>query len=314
VRTSSSWLAPPPVSVAIEIASRRVTVAQIGRAGSNWAVTAYASRPLPEAAVVPALSGTNIANGVAVRDALAGALDQAGLRSVRRAALIVPDSIARVSLLTFEQNAARGAELDQLVKWQLRKALPFPIEEAVVSHAPATAAGNTLIAATVARRDVVAEYEAVPGALGIHAGLVDLASFSVMNAIIGSGGAPAGDWLLVHLAAEATSLAILRGADLLFYRHRAAVDEEPLGSLVHQTAMYHEDRLGQGGFARVWVCGAGPAADDARAEVSRRLGVDAIPVDIQPAAALADRIAASADLLESLAAPVGILLRDRPAA
>jgi len=45
-----------------------------------------------------------------------------------------------------------------------------------------------------------------------------------MNTVIGAGAAPDGDWLLVHLASEATSLAILRGRSLMFYRHRTAID------------------------------------------------------------------------------------------
>ena len=84
----------------------------------------------------------------------------------------------------------------------------------------------------------------------------------------------------------------------MFYRHRASVEEEPLSALVHQTAMYHEDRLGHGGFARVWLCGAGPAAEEARIEISRRLGVPAAFVDVQAAAALRDRASASPDVLD----------------
>jgi Tfp pilus assembly PilM family ATPase len=313
VRTSS-WLAPSPVAVAIEIATRRVTVAAIASAGNGWALASQASVPLAEGTVVPALAGTNVVDPVAVTAALREALEAAGLGSTRRAALIVPDSVARVSILSFEQVPGRAADLDQLVRWQVRKALPFPMEEATLAHCPATGGSAPLIAATVARRDVIAEYEAIPAALGIHAGLVDLASFNVMNTVIRAGGAASGDWLLVHQAAEATTLAILRGEDLLFYRHRTAVDEEPLGALVHQTAMYHEDRLGHGGFARVWVSGAGPAAEAARREVSRRLGVPAEPVDVLAAAPLQPGSASSPDLLDALAAPVGVLLRERSAA
>jgi hypothetical protein len=148
--------------------------------------------------------------------------------------------------------------------------------------------------------------------LGIHAGLVDLASFNVMNVVIG-GGAPAGDWLFVHLASEATSLAILRGRSLMFYRHRTAVDEEPLGSLVHQTAMYHEDRLGGGGFAAAWVSGAGHLTDDARREVGDRLGIEAGLVDVRPAAGMGRGTSVAADELDALAAPVGLLIRDSAA-
>ena len=48
---------------------------------------------------MPALTGANIAKPAVVADALQRALDRAGLRSARRAALVVPDSVARVSLL-----------------------------------------------------------------------------------------------------------------------------------------------------------------------------------------------------------------------
>ena len=95
------------------------------------------------------------------------------------------------------------------------------------------------------------------------------------------------------------------------------MDDEPLSSLVHQTAMYHEDRLGGSEFARVWLCGGtfvGASAERARDEISDRLGVSAEVVDVRPGAQLRDRMHASVDVLDLLAAPVGLLLRDRKAA
>jgi type IV pilus assembly protein PilM len=315
---SSVWLTAAPPSVAIEIASRRVTVAAVS-SGARPVVSAFASEPLPDEAVTPSLTGSNVPNVALVASAVGRALDRAGLKSARRAALIVPDSVARVTLLSLEQIPSRQSDLDQLVRWQLKKATPFPIEEAQISYFPAHAIdGAATLAAVVARRDVIAQYEAVATVLGIHPGLVDVASFNIMNAIMRAGAATAGDWLLVCLAAEATSLAILRGQDLLFYRHRAAVDEEPIGALVHQIAMYHEDRLGGSQFARVWLCGAALAGSSAQAEVARReiaqlLSAPAEAVDIRAAAELRGDVA-TADVLDALAAPVGVLLRDRKVA
>jgi len=235
----------------------------------------------------------------------------------------VPDTVARVSLLPFQQLPPRAADVDQLIRWQLKKSTPFPIEEAQVSHFDAhTDAGTRTLAAVVARRDVIAQYEAVATAVGIHAGLVDLSSFSIMNALLSSGTAAQGDALVVCLAPEATTLAILRGRDLMFYRHRAVVDEEPLSALVHQTAMYHEDRLGGERFGHVWLCGAttsaatggGSPAEDVRREIAQRLGVGAEAVDVRTVASLRDRVDAGAGALDALAAPVGVLLRDRQAA
>lgn len=309
----TSWLAPVPPKVAIEIATGRVTVVELGRRGGSPSITGYATEPIAQEAVTPALAGVNIPDVDVVALGLRRAFDRAGLGSVGRAALIVPDGVARVSLLGFEELPAKTEDLDKLVRWQLRKATPFPLEEAQLSwFAAHHENGSHTIAATVARRDVIAQYEAVAEALDVHVGIVDVASFNVMNAVIGAGGAPAGDWMLVTTAAEATSLLIGRGEDLMFYRHRAAVDEEPLSALVHQTAMYHEDRLGGSRFSRVWLCGAGLArqADQVRREISERLGVPAETVDIRPAAALPEGISASVEVLDTLAAPVGALLRD----
>ena len=89
-----SWLAPPQPDVAIEIAHRRLTVAQLGR-GTPAVVTAYASETLPDDAVVPSLTLRNIAHPKVVADALKRALDRAGIKSPSRVALVVPDTVAR---------------------------------------------------------------------------------------------------------------------------------------------------------------------------------------------------------------------------
>jgi Tfp pilus assembly PilM family ATPase len=314
----SAWLTATPPTVAIEIASGRVTVVELAQSSGGPVISACGSEPLPREAVAPALTGPNIPNPAVVIDALRRALDHAGLRAPRRAALVVPDSVARVSLLSFDEVPPRPSDLDQLIKWQLRKATPFPIDEARIDHLVAYKEGkSTTFAAIVARPEVLAEYEAVATAIGVHAGIVDLASFNVINAVIGAGAAAVTDWLVICLAEEATTIAILRGTDLMFYRHRAALDVEPLSALVHQTAMYHEDRLGGSAFSHVWLCGAALAAggaERARRDISARLNVSAETVDIRPAASLRDRIAVSPDVLDALAAPVGILLRERKAA
>jgi len=314
--SSSLFLSYSPPSIAIEIASRRLTVVEVS-SGAKPSVTAYASEPLVPEAVMPALTGTNIPNVNAVADALRRALERAGLRSPRRAALVVPDSVARVTMMSFEHLPAKAADVDQLIRWQLKKSLPFPVDDALVSHfvVKSSGTGETVIA-TAARRDVIAQYEAVAAGAGIHAGVVDLASFNVMNALLASGPSATADTLVVCLAAEATTLAILRGSDLMFYRHRAALENEPLSALVHQTAMYHEDRLGAAKFARVILAGAALAGSAAQTQfgIADRLGLTAEAIDVRSAASFRDRVSVTPEVLDALAAPVGVLLRERKAA
>lgn len=312
-----SWLAPPQPEVAIEIAHRRLTVAQLGR-GTPPPVSAYASETLPDDAVIPSLTSRNIAHPKIVSDALKRALDRAGIKSPSRVALVVPDTVARVSLLPFEQMPGRQSDLEQLIRWNVKKSVPFPVEDAVLSYVPATAdGGTTTLAAVVSRRDVIAEYEAVADAIGAHAGIVDIASFNVINTALVSGAAPkTGDWLLVCLADDSTTIVIMRGSSLMFHRHKPAADSEPLSALVHQTAMYHEDRLGGTQFARVLLSGGGAGIEGggherARKDIADRLHADVQTLDVRAAAILTDRVLASPELLDALAAPIGALLRER---
>jgi hypothetical protein len=229
-------------TVAVELAAHQVSAASLEFRGGKPFVAAHAVEPLPDGALVPSLTVRNAHNRVAVVAALTRVLERTG--RPRRVGLVVPDLVAKVSLVRFEQVPARTADLDQLVRWQVRKAAPFAIEEAQVSYVPGNAprTGREFIV-SLARRDVVEEYEALCADAGAHAGVVDLATFNVVNVVL-AGAAPSSvDWLLVNVAPDYASIAIMRGEHLIFFRNRAAETEGTLADLVHQTAMYYEDRL-----------------------------------------------------------------------
>jgi hypothetical protein len=79
--------------------------------------------------------------------------------------------------------------------------------------------------------------------------------------------------------------------------------------------MYHEDRLGGGGFRKLVLAGASvigaDEADRFRRLIEERIGMMVEPIDFRPTVELRDRIAASPELLDMLAPAIGVLLRDR---
>lgn len=316
-RGRTSWFASPPPAVALEIAAGRVAGVAIAPQGTGFVVAAHAAEPLDPAVAAPALNAANVHDERGLAAVIGSVLGQLGHRA-RKIALVLPDSIAKVSLLRFEKVPARAQDLEQLIRWQVRKAAPFRIEDAQVSWQPGAAVegGGREYLVVVARRDIVQAYERACERAGGHAGVVDLASFNHINAVLASGAVP-GDWLLVHLAPDYGTLAVIRDGEVIFFRNRAAGGEGELADLVHQTAMYHEDRLGGGGFSRVILAGAsslGPDwVDHFRMLLHERIGVPVEPIDVMAAAPLRDRIAAAQDLRDRLAAPLGILLRDRVA-
>ena len=107
---------------------------------------------------------------------------------------------------------------------------------------------------------------------GAHAGVVDLASFSLVNAVLAGGGAGDADWLLVHVAHGYSTIAIVRRGRLILFRNRPAEGDGNLANLVHQTTMYYEDRLDGGGFRRTYLAAS---AANTPARGCRHLAPDA---------------------------------------
>ena len=311
----ASWLASPPPDAAVEISPERVSVATLATRSGSLFIQSHATSPLRPGLVVPSLTAHNITDAPAVAAALRAALDRVGGRP-RRIALVLPDLAARISLIHFEQVPARREDLDQLVRWHLRKAAPFPIEDACVTYSEgARVANGTGFITVLARRDVIREYEGVCEAVGADAGLVDVATLSVLNLFVaGARSAPTGDWLVVHMRPDYTSLVIMRNEHVVFFRSRPEGDDETLSDLVHQTAMYYQDRLSGQGFSRVLLGGTGRvvgAVDLARIHLEERLGLSVEPIDPTQVATLTDRIGTTPDLMDVLATLVGILLRTR---
>jgi Tfp pilus assembly PilM family ATPase len=282
---------------------------------ARLAIQSYAIEALPEAAVTASLTSQNILDRPAVAAALRAAIGRLVSRPAR-VALIIPDVAAKVSVIRFERVPSRRDDLDQLVRWQMRKAAPFPIDDACVTYSPGTRAsdGSGEFVVVVARNDVIKGYEDVCTDAGLHAGLVDIATFSVVNLALASTRATDGDWLIVHRRPEYTSIAIVRNGDLIFFRNRPEEDEESLTDVVHQTAMYYQDRLAGEGFARVLLGGsngAGGIVDHLHQSLEERLGAVVESIDPTSAATLPDRITATSELMDALSPLTGVLLRTR---
>jgi Tfp pilus assembly PilM family ATPase len=300
---------------AVEITASRVAGVSLEDRGGRTVIAAHVIEPLPDDAVVPALNAANIRDRAAVASALARVLEQIG--RPRRIGLVVGDPVVKVSLVKLQQVPARAQDLEQVIRWQVRKSAPFAIEEAQIGYQTGlrTDEGQEFIV-TLARRDVIDEYETICAGAGAHAGIVDLSTFNVVNTVLVGGNVPSGDWLLVNVAPGWESIAIMRGQHLIFFRSRGVDGEGTLADLVHQTAMYYEDRLSGAGFRRVMLSGASVAGDaeGLRRGLADRLATTVEGVDATLAAALTDRVSAGGALLDTLAPLVGLILRHREAA
>ncbi|MGI8671660.1 MAG: type IV pilus biogenesis protein PilM [Luteitalea sp.] len=310
-----AWLQTPSPTLGLELDAHRVTAVLIDRHATPPLIRASASVPLPPGAILPSLTAANIPGREQAVRAVREVVDQVGGRQ-RRVALVIPDTAAKVSLLPFEQVPSSPRDLEQLIRLQLRKTVPFPLEQAQVSWAggPVTGAGATFAVAAM-RRAIVEEYEGVCAAAGLHAGAVDLSTFNVVNVVLLADAAnqpPSGDWLLVHVTPGYASIVIVRNGEIIFFRTRRADADEPVPDVVHQTRMFYEDRLTGQGFSRVLLAGGSDVADRAALvrEIESRLDARVTALTLAGVATFGDRIGATDQVLSQVVAPAGLVLRE----
>ena len=117
--------------IACEIAADRVLAGRISESGQILEV--YAARELAPGSVVPDLTEPNIRQPEALRQVLRAVLDEVAGRS-RDVIAVLPDATARVMLLDFDALPPNPKEAEGVVRFRLKKSLPFEVDQAKVSY------------------------------------------------------------------------------------------------------------------------------------------------------------------------------------
>jgi Tfp pilus assembly PilM family ATPase len=169
----------PPL--ACEIAADRVLAGRASDAGRM--VEVASARELAPGTVVPDLMEANLRDGAAVRQAIESALGSLGSRS-RDVIAILPDTAVRVVLLDFETLPPKRDEAEAVVRFRLKKSLPFDPADAHVSyHAQTTRKGVQAVAAVVLKT-VLEEYESAFRDAGYNPGVLMPSMLSAIGAAI----------------------------------------------------------------------------------------------------------------------------------
>jgi type IV pilus assembly protein PilM len=159
-----------------------------------------------------------IAGGAAARAKLVAAVKSA-LESVslkaREVTLVVPDAAVRVLLLDFDELPAKPAEALPVVRFRLKKLLPFDADDAAVSYQiMATARGVVQVIAVAMPREVLTDYESVVREAGFEPGAI-LPSTLAALAGLSESDIP---MLVVNAGREGVTTAIVKGGLLLLHR------------------------------------------------------------------------------------------------
>jgi len=179
-----------------------------------------------------------------VAAAIRSALGQVSPRT-RYVTLVLPDTAVRVFVLDFDSLPTKAAEAYPVLRFRLRKMVPFDVEHAGLSYQVLVENKDECkVLAAVLPGQVLAEYEAAVRAAGYEPGAVlpsGLAALDVDDSMEAA--------LIANLSALALTTSITNGQDLLLYRTIDLPDDPILRAQEVQrgiavAAAYYEDKLG----------------------------------------------------------------------
>ena len=257
--------------LACEISADRVLAGRVSESGGH-ALEACASTELAPGSVVPDLIETNLRQPDAVYESVRDTLSSVGGRS-RDVIAVLPDASVRVVLLDFDTLPSKRDEAESVVRFRLKKSLPFDVEKAKVSYHVQPSNGSVRVIAAVALANVVEDYEAAFRQAGYEPGVV----MPSMLAALGAAHA-AEPSLVIKVDARTTSIAILDGQQLLLFRtlentRGVTITGEQLAEEVYPSVVFFQDTYHLN-IGQIFVAGlpeSGGAAPALRAQTGAQV-------------------------------------------
>lgn len=246
--------------LACEISPDRILAARVADKGRI--VADCATSELAAGSVLPDLVETNLPQRQSVREAIERTLSGISEGS-RDVIAVLPDAAVRVVMLDFEMLPNDPAEAESVVRFRLKKSLPFDVDKANVSyHAQASGTGVKVVAA-VALSSVLEDYESAFREAGYSPGVVLPSTLAALGAA--DADRPT---LVVKVDANTTSIVILDQNQVLLFRtlenaHGVRITDDQLAEEVYPSVVFFQDtyhlNIEQILIAGLPSDGAGPA-------------------------------------------------------
>lgn len=220
--------------LACEITPLSVIAARANR--DSRGLDLYTARRLAANTINPSLTADNVVNPGALRDAIGGALASLAGRN-RDVIAIIPDAAVRVMLLDFDALPEKHSDADPLIRFRLRKSLPFDVDSAAVSFQSRRDNNGVKVLAAVVPSTVLTGYEESFRAAGYEPGVVlssTLATLSTIEARIPT--------LLVKADGLFITIAIVDANEVVLYRTLdTPTSSTDVADAVYPSIVFYED-------------------------------------------------------------------------
>jgi len=245
----TSFLKDPPPTHAFELSEMGISFVRVAEPASG------SFTPFDPGVLMVSPIHDNIQQSLTVENQILSIAPPNGHRK-RRAALILPDYCARIAVLDFDNFPSDPEEQLALLRFRMKKSVPFDVDSAVLSYAaqPRGREGAKIeVLAAVMASEIVGRYEAPFRAAGFHPGLVTTSSLAALNLMT-----PDHITMLVKLSGRILSVLVLDRSAVRLARcvELDGTRIEEIESVLHPTVAYIEDEL-KDKPKRLWLCGFG---------------------------------------------------------
>src|ERR1700761_572062 len=234
---------------------------------------------LGERALTPSPSAPNLLKPHLFREALPRVTGSAAPKRTATA-LVIPDYAVRMTILDFEEFPANDSERIPLLRFRLRKSVPFHIDEAQLAYAIQLQEPKRVEVLTIAiARPILDEYERIFTESGYRVGLVMPSCIATLPLCTG---AASGLTLLAKAAGATLSVLLLEQGRVRLVRcldlagssesEEAEREDRSILALLQQTLAYAEDQIEQT-VSQLLLCGFGPETESLGKLAQREFGV-----------------------------------------
>jgi type IV pilus assembly protein PilM len=266
----TALLQDPPPEFAFEIAADGIAMSRTRPPAGLQNVPQHAA--IAPGVLEPSPVKGNVLDVAAFAEVVRKLVPAASGKGKRSAALILPDNCVRIAVLDFDTLPEKEEERLSLIRFRLRKSVPFDIDEAALSYFPQSLKS---VIAVIAPSEIIAQYEAPFRAAGLHPGLVTISSLAMLELL-----PVTGSLLLARISPGALTILAVKDGLITIARslEMAAIHSlEEVSAAIYPTMAYIEDQSG-GRPEQLFVAGFGNESFAAATQLSVELEVPVEPL------------------------------------
>ena len=315
------WLVDPePPGLGLDLRTGELALARLSRKRGAEKLDACLTAPIASGVVIFSMLEPNVIDENELQKVIESALAQAGATAARRIALTLPDHVSRISVVELPDAPGSQTELEELLKFRLKKSLPFDIESARIAYEQLPSSEPAFLTG-VMHESVVSQYEELFFNMGFRVGLIKPVTVSLLgllSPIAYRELAPGDDFFFVNVERDYFTVSLVRDREIpvlvrtLGLRSTdsaaAIYGEEDLLQEVIPTAIYYREKLQGSTLARIYYRSLRPDLTHLREILEGQFEAPSEPFHLEKAVTISNDLQIDTSLTDAVGAAAGAAL------